>query len=141
MGGEVTILDRYDSETKDELSIVTNDSDLSSSSFVVERLPFSQKHWSDSPKGYSESPQIRSLISNFSKMDLNVGNDFLSEDYKESFRKYKSGEDCLNGVSPKHPKDVSTLMPRSKESVVVSGSSLYFKQHNESSYNEITGKQ
>lgn len=54
-GDELSVLDKCDSEKKDELSALMNDGDNPSSGLVLERLPSGRKYWSDCPLGLGES--------------------------------------------------------------------------------------
>ncbi|KAF9603280.1 hypothetical protein IFM89_034613 [Coptis chinensis] len=66
LGSTVAGSDNYESETKDELSPLANDSDPPSGSLVLERLPSGRKYWSDSPKALSRGSPARPSQSDFS---------------------------------------------------------------------------
>ncbi|KAF8378216.1 hypothetical protein HHK36_029555 [Tetracentron sinense] len=125
-GSVAAISDNHDSETKDVLYPLTNESGPSSS-LVLELLPSGRKYWSDSPKGGSP---IRPGPSNLSS------NGCLVEFNEESTGSSENREYLNDAASPKRFQDSPVPIHESEDGIKNGASSVSFERHNESPCND-----
>ena len=93
--------DTHESEAKDELHALPNESDHSPGGLVLEQLPSGRRYWSDSPKGSGGgSPSCLTQSNRSSDFNSPASDDFSFEFSEKHVDPLKSNDQKVNNDSP-----------------------------------------